>query len=276
MRTTLILLFLSTTASAATVTPADLQPAQITETVDAASVAVSSLNSYVAARSTELNAAIAGVNSNVSRLQTALPGFTQTLDSLSRLNTRPELQQLTQALQDRAARVALDGEAVRKNDGSSSFESGVQTLLTDMTAVRSGSKELLEELAGESHTEKIRQAILDFLAIVDSIQPQLREGKEKAGTARTRRDDARKASTVLAKVSSDRDQAARVLAAALSNVNNASTLGQTLNNEFPGSAIIVRDVRDLSGILVTFQIGTLTHCFSPKLQCGGRGYSIVP
>lgn len=87
--------------------------------------------------------------------------------------------------------------------------------------------------------------------------------------------NAKKTRSCMQKIASDRELAVRILSAIKANLNNASGLSRFLNNELPGSNVVVSEVSDRNGLLVRFRIGTLDHCISTKANCLSKSYSVA-
>jgi chromosome segregation ATPase len=224
------------------------------------------------------------VGTQVTALQVALGKLKVNLAEQEKRTARESRRmQLILALRDKASKLEQEAATIQalKEEAGARFDAAMQAAVTELTTAIAVGNQLAALDAAASALDgqqadlaRLNEEIKALIAQIDALRKQLEALRAAIAKLEAKRDDAKKARDWFSQVSIDRQKAAKVLAAALGNVNDAPALGTALNNGSPGAGINVSEVRDLAGIFFIFRIGGLTHCFSPKLQCGGQAHTL--
>jgi chromosome segregation ATPase len=279
-----IALFASLPIHAATVAVSDLSAIQIDETTTAAKTAATALDGVVLTTSQEKKKSAGEVGTQVTALQATLAKLKLNLaEQEKRTVKQSSRMQLILTLRDKATKLEQEAATIQslKEEAAARFDAAMQAAVTEMTSAIATANQLAALDAAASALDgqqadiaRLNEEIKALAAQIEAIKKQIEALQAAIARLNAKLADAEKAKGWFVQVSSDRQKAAKVLAAALTHLNDAPALGMALNNDSPGAGINVSEVRDLAGIFFVFRIGGLTHCFSPKLQCGGRPYSL--
>ena len=275
------------TANAATVSSTDVSAAEVTELTQAAAASVITLKAFSKAKEEQAQANRAQVNAQLAEVQNELARVETTVNELmAKIDRQSDLEDSTRSTivkmndADLKIRELLAAGSVTELKFAKETQSAItliDAVVTAMGKLLAEAEDQIKKLAQQ--IDQIRQLKKVLHAALEKLKATQQKMKELLALLleETNQDlDAEKASGCFARISSNKDYAAKLIAAARSNVNNPSGLGQFLKQDSPGSDIDVREVRDPNGLIVIFRLGRLTHCISTKQQCGGKPHTVIP
>lgn len=128
--------------------------------------------------------------------------------------------------------------------------------------------------AGATHSRKIVSAISELTTWAANMErqgkmtPEIAASVEKARKLLENARDATASLDFYVHVAKDKSHASKLLAAV--RARNAAAVKEIIRLDIPGSTVDVSEVKDESGISITFRVNTITHCLSTAAGCGGR------
>lgn len=104
-------------------------------------------------------------------------------------------------------------------------------------------------------TREIKAAIIKFRELVASAK------------------DLATSRVIFAHISQDRADAAKLLEAA--RAKNRVAAEEMLKRYVPGSSVIVQEVKEENGFLMSLRVGNFSYCISTTSQCGGKSFTLA-
>ena len=252
---------------------ATYQPDDVDGLMQAANVAVSTLNASNIAQvnetSSALDALAAAVAGDLADLAALAAEIKATVEQIKALRDRINgLRYQIESLQEKLAELRAEAEALGQCTAitravAEEYERLIRLLqvrIADAEAKNQSTTSLKQELATlqnkrNEELKKLESSCARVLGEIEALEAQVNN------TARTRK--------VLQKLG-DRTKASQLVQ--LIRNNNRTGIAEFLQREAGGGDFVISDATAVAGPMVSFRVDSISHCLSVGSQCSGKSY----